>query len=370
MAENSIGLGSGWGVRVAAAALLLAITAACGGEQGHGQSAPAAAAPELPARAVAAAPSSGMDSTLLAEALTQAERMPRLYSLTIARHGEVQAERRFRGPALDAPTNVKSVSKSVLSALVGIAIAEGRLQGPEQPIAPFFRGHLGEDSADKADITVGNLLSMQAGLEPTSFGNYGRWVSSPDWVRYVLTRPMVDAAGGRMLYSTGSSHLLSAIVTQVAEQSTWAYAQVALADPLGISLPRWPTDPQGIFFGGNEMRLSPRALLRFGELYRNGGVHEGRQVVPAEWIRESWRVRTRSPFNGYGYGYGWWIRRAGPHPVYFAWGYGGQFVFVIPDLQLTVVATSNPGDARDGGHLRAVHDLIDRHIVPAAEAGR
>jgi CubicO group peptidase (beta-lactamase class C family) len=124
-----------------------------------------------------------------------------------------------------------------------------------------------------------------------------------------------------MIYSTGSSHLLSAIVTQATGRSTWAYARERLAEPMGITLPRWPTDPQGIFFGGNDMRMTPRAMLGFGELSRNRGVHEGRQVVPAAWVDASWEARGRSPWSGDRYGYGWWIRDVREHRVFYASGY-------------------------------------------------
>lgn len=336
---------------------------------------PAAGAPPAPstARAEAAAPlppTRGLDRALLDSAYAQAARLPRLRSLLVARDGEILAERYFHGAAAERAANVKSVSKSIVSALVGIAVAEGHLRGPEQPIAPFFPEHLARDpDPRKRAITVGNLLSMQAGLESTSFGNYGAWVGSRDWVRFALARPMADEPGGRMLYSTGSTHLLSAILTEATGRSTWAYARDALAEPLGIRLPQWPTDPQGIYFGGNEMRMTPRAMVRFGELYRNGGRHEGRQVVPEAWVRASLQPRTRSPWSGDEYGYGWWLSTAGGHPMYYAWGYGGQFIFVVPDLRLTVVTTSEPDLPREGGHLEEIRRILRTLIVPAAEEG-
>lgn len=312
-------------------------------------------------------PTRGLDSLRMEAAFAQAAELPRLRSLLVARHGELLGERYYHGAEPEQRANIKSASKSVLSALVGIAIAEGHLPGVDQPIAPFFPNQLPDDAdAQKRRITLANLLSMQSGLEPTSFGNYGAWVSSRNWVGYVLARPMVAEPGGRMLYSTGSTHLLSAILTRATGMSTFAYARDKLAEPLGIELRPWTTDPQGIYFGGNEMRMRPREMLRFGELYRNGGVWEGRRVVPEEWIRESWTPRTQSPYNGHRYGYGWWIRRSNGHPVYFAWGYGGQFVFVVPELELTVVTTSVADSPREGGHLREVHALLDRWIVPAA----
>lgn len=313
----------------------------------------------------------GLDSALLAEALAEAASLPRLRTLVIARHGEVEVERRFRGPGLDAPANVKSVSKSILSALVGIAIEEGHLEGVDQRVAPFFEHYLrGDDEPGKQRITIGHLLSMQSGLERTSGSNYGRWVVSPDWVRYAITRPMVDEPGGRRMYSTGNSHLLSAILTGATGRSTHAFAREHLAEPLGIRLPPWPTDPQGIFFGGNDMLLSPRAMLRFGELYRNGGRHEGRQVIPEAWVRASLEPRAASRWTGESYGYGWFLSEVDGHPMFYAWGYGGQFIFVVPALELTVVATSDANVQRERDHLRAVRRLLAERIVPAAVAGR
>jgi CubicO group peptidase (beta-lactamase class C family) len=195
-------------VRILAAPLALLLGACAPAD------APSAEARASRPEAVAAprANTLGLDSARLAAAYTRAAELPRLRTLLVARHGALQAERRFRGPRMDAPANTKSVSKSLLSALVGIAIAEGHLTGLDQPIAPFFSQHLGSNADPrKQRITIGNLLSMQSGLESTSFGNYGAWVSSPNWVRYAITRPMVDDPGGRMLYSTGSTHLLSAI---------------------------------------------------------------------------------------------------------------------------------------------------------------
>jgi CubicO group peptidase (beta-lactamase class C family) len=115
-----------------------------------------------------------------------------------------------------------------------------------------------------------------------------------------------------MLYPTGSTHLLSAMLTKATSQSTHALAQEWLARPLGIDIPRWPRDGQGIYFGGNEMLMSPRAMARFGELYRAGGVVDGRRVLPAGWIEQSWTPRTVSPWSGGQYGYGWLSEKPEP----------------------------------------------------------
>jgi CubicO group peptidase (beta-lactamase class C family) len=297
--------------------------------------------------------------------------LPRLRSLIIIRHGVTLAEHRFNGgPSLDRPVNIKSASKTIISALVGIAIDRKLFTGTYQPMLPLLAKEApAEPDARLRRVTIGNLLSMQSGLERTSGENYGRWVSSRDWIRYALSRPFVEEPGGPMLYSTGNSHILSAALTRSSGRSTYALAQEWLAIPLGIDIPSWPRDPQGFYFGGNDMMMSPRALARFGELYRNEGVLDGRRILPEKWIRESWTPRTTSPWSGNPYGYGWFLAEIDGHPTRFAWGYGGQMLYVIPDLGLTIAMTSDATAARDGAHIGALNGLVIDGIVPAAVKG-
>lgn len=304
-------------------------------------------------------------------ALDEAASLSNLRGLIVLRDGETLVERRFNdGPALDQAVNIKSASKSVISALVGIAIQRGILDGTDQPVLSVLRGQAPADPDPRLErLTVGHLLSMQAGLERTSGDNYGRWVSSPNWVRYALSRPFVAEPGGEMLYSTGSTHLLSAMLTEASGRSTWALAQDWLAEPLGVAIPQWELDPQGIYLGGNQMSMSPRAMARFGELYRTGGVVGGEQVLPADWIAQSWQPRTTSPWSGEEYGFGWFLSEAQGHSVRYAWGYGGQMIFVVPDVDLTVVMTSRTDVTRGSDHVDALRSLLAEQIVPAAIAG-
>jgi len=310
------------------------------------------------------------DTVLLSQALQRAAELPRLRGMLVWQDGDVVLERFVGSAGADRPTNIKSASKSVLSALVGVAIAEGHIRGIDQPISDFFPAYFARADVDprKRQITVGNLLSMQSGLESTSFNEYGAWVQSSNWVNAALAQPMVDAPGGRMLYSTGSTHLLSAILTRATGRSTWQYANEKLAEPLGFRIRPWQRDPQGIYFGGNDMYLTPRQMLAFGQLWLNGGLHGERQVVPAAWVRESVRRRTTSPFNGHGYGLGWWTREAGGRGVHFAWGYGGQYVFVVPELRMVAVFTSQSEGPRDRDHLPAIHRIVDENLLPGAAA--
>jgi CubicO group peptidase (beta-lactamase class C family) len=153
--------------------------------------------------------------------------------------------------------NIKSASKSVVSALVGIAIDRGLLPGVKQPIATYFPEILAKPDDLRRQITIEDLLTMRSGLESTSNRNYGAWVQSANWVRYALMRPLLASPGTRMQYSTGNTHLLSAVLSKATRRTTRQFAQDALARPLGFTLAEWLRDPQGIYFGGNEMSMTP-----------------------------------------------------------------------------------------------------------------
>ena len=298
-----------------------------------------------------------------------AARLPRLRSLLVSVDGKLVEERYFHGATHSHWANLKSASKSVLSTLIGIALDQGRLGSVRDKISKFFPEYSkAEGDAAKKEITLEDLLTMRSGLESTSSRNYGRWVQSGNWVRHVLTRPMRDVPGGRMIYSTGNSHLLSAILTKATGMSTFRFARRYLAEPLGIGIRPWFRDPQGIYFGGNEMHLTPRAMVEIGELYLRGGRVGNERLVSEEWINASLLQRTQSPRNGNGYGYGWWMRNLAGHVVYYAWGYGGQFIFLVPDLQLVVVTTSSPQPGRGRReHLRAIYELMEYHLIPAVK---
>jgi CubicO group peptidase (beta-lactamase class C family) len=309
-------------------------------------------------------------SETLSQALDKGEAFGQLRALIVARDGDVLAERGYRGNSVSAATNIKSASKSIVSALVGIAIDKDVLEGVDQPIAPLLASDLPADPDPRlAEVTIGNLLSMQAGLERTSGANYGAWISSPNWVRDALARPFADEPGGAMLYSTGSSHLLSAILTRATGRSTLELARDWLGPLDGFSIAGWERDPQGIYLGGNQMAMSTRSLLAFGDLYRNGGrTPDGRQLVSPEWIEASWQPRTASRFTGDAYGYGWFQRDIGGRTVHYAWGYGGQMIYIVPSLELTVVMTSDADSpAGRSGHRDRLHELT-RSIIEAVEA--
>ena len=309
----------------------------------------------------------GFDAFALAEAVDRAASLAPLTSLLVARGDTTVAEVYFNGRTADRGANLKSASKSILSALTGIALADGALDGVTQPIGPFFPTLLA-DATQKQRITLHDLLTQQAGLESTSFGNYGAWVSSDNWVANALRRPMVDRPGGEMIYSTGTTHVLGAVLSRATGQSLRTFAQERLFDPLGVRIRSWQRSPAGRYFGGNNMALTPRALLRFGQLYLNRGTFRGRRILPAAWIDRSWRTYVRSTYNNHQYGYLWFTHFFGGEQVAFAWGYGGQYVFVVPRLHLVVAVTSSLRTRPRGSddHNERILRLLAEHLIPAA----
>lgn len=302
-------------------------------------------------------------------AVAQAARaLEQCHALVIAQGGtEVLAEV-FRGPALGRAVPIKSVSKTIVAALTGAALDRGEvpsLQATLGDLAP----RLIPRGADPrvAGITMENLVTMQAGLERTSGRNYGSWVSSNNWVANALARPMTAEPGSGMQYSTGSFHILGAVLSEVSGETLLGLARSRLGRPLGIDIPAWTRDPQGRYLGGNEMALSLRDMVRFGEMYRTGGLWDGAQVLSADWVSQSFEPRTRSQFSGLAYGLGWFLGRAGPDSYALARGYGGQIICIAPSLSLTLAITSDPTlPARSGGYFGDLMRLIDTVILPTA----
>lgn len=326
--------------------------------------------PSLPRRALIAlvlpAPALAQTAAPFDAALAMAVGMPNLRTLIVAREGVPMLERAFRGASLDRPANIKSASKTVLAMLAGIALERGVLRDLDHPIGPVLGRAIPTEADPRVrDITLRHLLAMRAGLERTSGANYGRWVSSRDWLRFALTRPMEDEPGGRMIYSTGTSHILGAVLVRASGRTLHQLAREWLGTPLGIAIPDWPRAPEGLHFGGNEMLMSPRALLGFGEACRRGGGG----VIPAAFLEASWMPQARSDWSGQLYGLGWWIGEAQGSRVVYAWGFGGQMLYLIPDRGLTVVMTANPDVPRVSGQVREMHALLTQGILPTFAAG-
>lgn len=302
--------------------------------------------------------------------IARAQGLDQCNALMIRQSGHDTVKQAFRGPSLARPVPIKSVSKTIVAALTGAALDRGELPSVGATLADIAP-QLIPSGADPrvAQITIADLVTMQAGLERTSGANYGGWVSSNNWVANALDRPFVAEPGSRMLYSTGSFHVLGAVLSVVSGQSLLALARTRLGAPLGIEIPSWTRDPQGRFLGGNEMSLTLEGMVRFGEMYRLRGRAGDAQVLSADWIAASLQPRTKSFFSGLDYGYGWFLGEGAGIPYALARGYGGQIICVAPSVAVTLAITSDPTrPARSGGYFGDLQRLIEDDVLPMAQA--
>ena len=297
----------------------------------------------------------------------KAKSLEQLHSLVIHQNGERVFANAFRGAALNTPVNIKSVSKTILALLTGIAIDGSIIEGPDQRVLPL----LGKDNFgdDRDKLTIDHLLTMQSGLKSTSGRNYGPWVNSNNWVDFALNSPLVNKVGGQFSYSTGDWHILGAALTQASGYSLHRLAQDWLGNPLDIVIPPWVADPQGRYMGGNEMTMSPLGLARIGDMVLNGGKIDGQDVVSPNWLKTSWQPHGRSPFSNDLYGYGWFLTEYAGQQAVYARGYGGQMLVLVPELQLSIVIISDPTlPARSDGHFGDLEQLLES-IIETIENG-
>ena len=304
-------------------------------------------------------------SAPLAPALSRANAFGRVRGMLVLKEGAPLIAERLSGPGLDQPVNIKSVSKTIVATLTGAALDRGVIPSIDSTLGEIAPALLPAGADPRVtDISVEDLVTLRAGLERTSGPNYGAWVSSRNWVADALSRPFIAEPGGRMLYSTGTTHVLGAALAEVSGQSLLTLARDWLGNPLGIEIPAWTRDPQGYYLGGNEMALSVNAMGRFAEMISAGGTYNDQRVLSVDWIEASFEPRTRSPWSGLGYGYGWFLGRAGGTPYALARGYGGQVIAVAPSIGVSVVITSDPTrPARSNGYFGELQDLIERDII-------
>ena len=205
---------------------------------------------------------------------------------------------------------------------------------------------------------------MRSGLESTSNRNYGAWVQSRNWVQHALDRPLSPSRARRWTTAPATPTCCRRFSRKATGKSTWQFANEALAEPLGFTLAQWPHDPQGIYFGGNDMLMTPRQMLAFGELYLNRGRVEGTAGGSRVWVDASFVPRARSRWSDQVYGYGWWMRELGGQHVRYAWGFGGQYIFVVPNLDLVVVDDLvRTVDESRRSHRRNVFDIVEQLVI-------
>lgn len=316
-----------------------------------------------------------IDTDLIEAALNEAESRPSIYSVLVARNGNIVAERYYRGHNSESAFNIRSVSKSFLSAITGIAFEEGHLDNLDDKMIEYFPEYDNSATDDRInDITIEHLLTMQGGIT-NEHNNYMDLYYSNNWIKNTLEWPLSYDPGERMSYNTFHTHLLSGILTKATESTTWDYANEVLFEPLGIEIRDWEQDRQGIYFGGNSMFFTTRDMATLGYLYLNDGEINGVQIVPKHWVDESiqntvpeWQSGwSWGPLTNGGYGYLWWLGEISQYEVFMAIGHGGQFVACFPGLDLIVAINSNAylgWEEANTNELIAL-DLIANWILPS-----
>jgi len=254
----------------------------------------------------------------------------------------------YHGTALHT---MQSVSKSVTSALIGIAIERGEIADVNVPVMPYFTAFKVASDPRRDRMRLWNVLTMTTGIQWDEFtatytdlkNNCAQMEASQDWIQYVLEQPMAAEPGVAFVYNSGATELLAYILRQATGQDVGDYAREHLFAPLGIRDFAWKHTPRGLADTEGGLYLKPEDLAKFGYLYLHEGRWDERQLVPAEWVRESTRWTVDAGRHSGGYGFKWWIlSRQGPgsYAAYAALGYGGQYLIVVPQLDLIAVFTA------------------------------
>jgi CubicO group peptidase (beta-lactamase class C family) len=313
-----------------------------------------------------------LDSNTLAEAVEFVFREKvRAHSLLVVRNGFVVADAYFYPYTPNTRHDIASVTKSITSTLIGVAIDQGLIKDVSQPVLGLFPDRKAASLDDrKKAMTVENVLLMQSGLQcinsPTEVTLF-QMLGSPDWIQFILDLPMTGPPGARFSYNSGAVHLLSAIIRKTSGMNLLSFARRHLFEPLGISDVSWPADPRGDDNRGwGDLQLRPHDMAKVGYLFLKKGQWEGRPILSADWVRGAMQKRV-SLGHGESYGYLWWMP-AQPPGLVEARGRGGQRIVIWPERNAVVVFTGGGFDpGRIGSFL--IRAFKSNHPLPANPAG-
>lgn len=331
----------------------------------------------------------GIDSVLINK-MTKAIRnheYSNIHSVLIARNGKLVYEQYFSGkdeiwgdPLGEVDFNrntlhdVRSISKSVVSACVGIAIAQGKLKNVNQSVFDFFPEYEKYKTGDRAKLTIEHLLSMSSGIHWNEDVPYDdpensevAMSNSGSPMEYVLSQPMDTVPGAVWEYNGGTTQLLAAIIEKVSGQPVDDFAKDNLFTPLGITEFEWTNYPTtSMPAAASGLRLRARDLMKFGLLYYYNGTWNGKQILPAEWVKASFETHIAKP-NNEGYGYQFWIWNNNYHGkvvrMVNAVGNGNQRIFFNQDADLVVVTMA--GDYNQWRLPKHPGSLLEDFIYPA-----
>jgi CubicO group peptidase (beta-lactamase class C family) len=301
-----------------------------------------------------------MSDDLLINELESLGESPVLTSFLIAQNGKIIFEEYYNGSDESQSTNIQSVTKSLISALIGIALREGYIKGVDQKISDFFPSYFPrKDDPIKNDLTLQHLLTMSAGFQWKSDEPMYR----DDPIEAIISQPLETEPGETFHYNSGLPHVLSIIITQESGMSTREFAERYLFEPLEITVNQW-NSVNGYQNGCCELWLTARDLVKIGILYLNQGKWEKEQLIPPNWVQESTKFHIEAD-DGNGYGYYWWLTPLNKYEVISALGWGGQFIHIIPDLDLVIVGTKNISELPENDPYE--YELIEEYIIPSAK---
>ena len=285
----------------------------------------------------------------LFEAVKKAEQDKGILSLIVYRNNDIIVEKYFGNNGADSLHPTKSVTKSVTSILLGMAIDHGYINNLDETVGDYLSEYLSPEDTSIAKVTIRDLLTMTGGfdwdeLTDPTWEYWNNWVMSDDRFIYALHVPLIHEPGTYFTYCTTGCQILSGIFTEATGYTLKAFAEEFLFTPLGIFGDRpWGADQHGFNYGGITLNLAAMDMLKIGELYLNKGFYNGQQIVSEEWvtISSSPQVNTNNVMlYGEQYGFLWWIGEQQGINYYFANGYGGQFIFIFHELNLIIIAQS------------------------------
>jgi CubicO group peptidase (beta-lactamase class C family) len=291
-----------------------------------------------------------------------------IHSVLVIRNGYLVTEIYFPPYTQETIHPTYSITKSVTSAMSGIAIQDGFISSVQQNVLDLFPD-IAEEARDEnlENLTLEHLLTMSAGFNKGTLPDFFSRDASFDAVEHILTNNrVIDKPGETFYYDSGLPHVLSSIIQKTSGLTLEEYAQINLFNPLDITDYIWESDPQGVTNGSSGLGLRPQDMAKLGYLYLHNGLWDGEQVVPTEWVQDSttMHMETRDLMNTAeddGYGYYWWIDSFGG---YSAHGYGGQYIFVLPGLDMIVVFTGGLSDS----DFPAPHQLLKTYLLPAVQS--
>jgi len=309
----------------------------------------------------------GLNARILAKMNSHAlAELPHIRSLLIARHGYLVFEQHYNGASPHELQNVQSITKSVTSALIGMAIKQGRI-GLDQKVIGFFPEIESPLDPRTRTVTIRHLLTMSSGIwrDPPQWGK-----NDDDPPRSALTQPLDGDPGAKFFYSGYAQHILSAILCRATHQTVLDFAGVNLFRPLGISEVVWYKDKNGMELGCGSSLWKAADILKLGQLYLNKGRWNGAELIPEWYVSESTKTQLTGDFFGtrISYGFLWFTGTISGHETYHAAGYGGQYLLVVPDLDLVILCTSDWRQPEYPEHYALVKDFVIPSVMEPQSA--